>query len=91
MVLTNDAYNETLESEKGKEDKLTSIEKQLNLMQSQFQMLISTHGNVNRNEIERNSMAKTLRLGTYQRSYRNRTAMASTIIIRTFMTAKPRT
>jgi len=59
MVLTYDAYNETLESEKHKDDKLTSMEKQLNLMQSQFQMLISL-GNANKNEIERNSMAKNL-------------------------------
>jgi hypothetical protein len=60
MVLTYDAYNESLETEKGKDDKLTSMEKQLNLMQSQFQMLISTLGNTNKNETERNSMAKNL-------------------------------
>jgi hypothetical protein len=47
MVLTYDAYSETLESEKHKDDKLTSMEKQFNLMQSQFQMLISTLGNTN--------------------------------------------
>jgi hypothetical protein len=60
MVLTYDAYNETLESEKGKDDKLTLMEKQLNLMQNQFQMLISTLGNTNKNETERNSIAKNL-------------------------------
>lgn len=60
MVLTYDAYNETLESEKHKDDKLTSMEKKLNLMQSQFQMLISTLGNTNKNEIERNGIAKNL-------------------------------
>jgi hypothetical protein len=53
MVLTYDAYNETLESEKGKDDKLTLMEKQLNLMQNQFQMLISTLGNTNKNETEK--------------------------------------
>ena len=60
MVLTYDAYSETLESEKQKDDKLTSMEKQLNMMQSQFQMLISTLGNTNKNETERNSIAKNL-------------------------------
>jgi hypothetical protein len=49
-----------LESEKGKDDKLTSMEKQLNLIQSQFQMLISTLGNTNKNETERGSIAKNL-------------------------------
>jgi hypothetical protein len=58
MVLTYDAYNESLETEKGKDDKLTSMEKQLNLMQSQFQM--PSLGNTNKNETERNSMAKNL-------------------------------
>ncbi|HET7284992.1 MAG TPA: hypothetical protein VFI70_09930 [Nitrososphaeraceae archaeon] len=60
MVLTYDAYNETLESEKHKDDKLTLMEKQLNSMQSQFQMLISTLDNTNKNEIERNGIAKNL-------------------------------
>ena len=41
MVLTYDAYNETLESEKQKEDKLSIMEKQFNAMQSQMQSLVS--------------------------------------------------
>jgi integrase len=41
MVLTYDAYSETLESEKQKDDKLTTMEKQFNVMQSQMQSLIS--------------------------------------------------
>ena len=41
MVLTYDAYSETLESEKQKEDKLASIEERFNNMQSQMQSLIS--------------------------------------------------
>lgn len=36
------------------------MEKQFNLMQSQIQMLISTLGNSNKNEIEKNSIAKNL-------------------------------
>ena len=42
MVLTYDAYSETLESEKQKDDKLTTMEKQFNVMQSQMQSLVST-------------------------------------------------
>jgi len=42
MVLTYDAYSETLESEKQKEDKLSIMEKQFNSMQSQMQSLVST-------------------------------------------------
>ncbi|MFI5422339.1 MAG: hypothetical protein ACHQWH_00110 [Nitrososphaerales archaeon] len=42
MVLTYDAYSETLESEKQKEDKLSIMEKRFNAMQSQMQSLVST-------------------------------------------------
>ena len=42
MVLTYDAYNETLEIQKEKEDRLTIIEKQFNTMQSQIQSLLSS-------------------------------------------------
>jgi hypothetical protein len=42
MVLTYDAYSETLESEWQKDDKLTTMEKQFNVMQSQMQSLVST-------------------------------------------------
>ena len=41
MVLTYDAFSETLESEKQKDDKLTTMEKQFNEMQSQMQSLVS--------------------------------------------------
>lgn len=60
MVLTYDEYNETLENEKQKEDRLTFMEKQHNSMQSQFQILISTLGNTQMNENEKNSMARNL-------------------------------
>ena len=42
MVLTYHAYSETLESEKQKDDKLTTMEKQFNEMQSLMQSLVST-------------------------------------------------
>ena len=37
MVLTSDAYNETVESQKEKEDKLIVMEERFNVMQSQMQ------------------------------------------------------
>jgi hypothetical protein len=46
MVLTYDAYSETLESEKQKEDKLTVMENRFNAMQSQIQTLITTLGSL---------------------------------------------
>jgi hypothetical protein len=46
MVLTYDAYSETLESEKQKEDKLTGMEERFNTMQSQLQTLITTLGSL---------------------------------------------
>ncbi len=42
MVLTYDAYTETLENQKQKEDKLATMEEQFNSMQSQMQTLISS-------------------------------------------------
>ncbi len=46
MVLTYDAYSETLESEKQKEDKLTVMEERFNTMQSQIQALIMALGSI---------------------------------------------
>jgi integrase/recombinase XerD len=67
MIMSFKDYQETLqnqekalEEQKKKEGELATIKEQLNLMQSQFQMLISTLGNANKNEIERNNMAKNL-------------------------------
>ena len=57
MVLTYDAYSETLESEKQKEDKLTIMEKQFNAMQSQIQSLISAFSSM-RDQTQVDGMAK---------------------------------
>jgi integrase len=46
FVLTYDAYNETLENQKEKEDRLTTIENQFNAMQSQIHSLLSSLGNM---------------------------------------------
>ena len=59
MVLTYDAYNETLENEKQKDDKLTLMENTVNKMQSQMQSLISAFSNIkNQNDVD--VMAKNL-------------------------------
>jgi hypothetical protein len=46
MVLTYDAYNETLENQKEKEDKITTIEKTLEIQNNQLKALISALGNI---------------------------------------------
>jgi len=46
MVLTYDAYSETLESEKNKEDKLTVMEDKFNNMQSMLEKLITGLSNI---------------------------------------------
>ena len=55
MVLTYDAYNETLEGQKQKEDKLAIMEERFNTMQSQIQAIGNTK---DQNQV--NNMAKTL-------------------------------
>lgn len=59
MVLTYDAYNETLESEKGKDDKIGSLENTVNTMQTQIQSLISAFSSM-REQTQVDTMAKTL-------------------------------
>jgi integrase/recombinase XerD len=46
LVLSYDAYNETIEEQKKKEDKLAAIEERFNAMQSQMQALITTLANL---------------------------------------------
>jgi hypothetical protein len=46
MVLTYDAYNETLEGQKQKEDQLNTVQSQLDSMQSQIQSLMSAFSNM---------------------------------------------
>jgi integrase len=59
MVLSYDAYNETLEIQKEKEDRLITIENQFNAMQSQIQSVLSSLSNI-RDQNQVNQMAKTL-------------------------------
>jgi hypothetical protein len=58
MVLTYDAYNETLDIQKQKEESFNAMEKQVGLMQSQLQNLISVLGNMNGNS--KNNFAREL-------------------------------
>jgi integrase len=59
MVLTYDAYNETLEKQKEKEDKITTIEKTLEMQSSQLKALISALGNIkDQNKVD--EFSKTL-------------------------------
>ena len=58
MVLTYNAYNETLEIQKQKEESFNAMEKQISLMQSQLQNLISALGNMSGDN--KNSFAREL-------------------------------
>ena len=49
MVLTYDAYSETVESDKQKGDRLTAIETDFNSMKTQMQLLITTLRGMNQN------------------------------------------
>jgi integrase/recombinase XerD len=59
MVLTYDAYNETLEGQKQEEDQLNTVQSQLDSMQSQIQSLMSAFSNM-QEQPQVDSMAKTL-------------------------------
>ena len=59
LVLSYDAYNETLEEQKKKEDKLAVMEDKFNTMQSQMQALLSIIGSVNSGE-QKQEIAKML-------------------------------
>lgn len=59
MVLTYDAYNETLENQKQKEDKVAAFEQRFNTMQSQMQALILALKNI-KNQEQINNFAQNL-------------------------------
>src|ERR671931_1567613 len=46
MVLTYDAYNETLEGQKQKDDKISSLENTVSMIQAQIQSLMSAFSNM---------------------------------------------
>jgi hypothetical protein len=59
MVLTYNAYTETLEDQKEKEDELQTIKEQFNNMQSQLQTLITALGSI-RDQTQINQTAQIL-------------------------------
>jgi hypothetical protein len=59
MVLTYDAYEESLKEQEKKEDRLTTIESRFNTLQSQIQSLLSSLGTI-KDQNQVNQMAKTL-------------------------------
>lgn len=59
MVLTYDAYSETLESEKNRQDRLAEVEVQLNNTQQMLQQLIAGLGKIT-DQKQANLMAKSL-------------------------------
>jgi len=46
MIMSFEGYQEALESQKEKEDKLSAMEKQFNIIQSQLQTLVTSLGNI---------------------------------------------
>jgi integrase len=59
MVLTYDAYSETLENQKENDDKIVAIEKTLEMQSSQLKTLISALGNI-KDQKQVDNMAQTL-------------------------------
>jgi integrase len=65
MVLTYDAYSETLESEKQQKDKLGEMEEKFNNIQSQMQTLLSILGSTSQ-EGKQEIARKLIEQGTYK-------------------------
>ncbi len=66
LVLSYDAYNETVEEQKKKEDKLAVMEDKFNLMQSQMQSILSIMGSVNNGEQKREIATRLIEEGIYE-------------------------
>jgi hypothetical protein len=65
-VLSYDAYNETLEEQKKKDDKLAIMEDKFNVMQTQMQSLLSIMGSVNNGEQKREIAKRLIEEGIYE-------------------------
>jgi integrase/recombinase XerD len=66
MVLTYDAYDKTLQNEKQKEGKLSTMEEQLNIMQSQMQHLITALGSMDSQEGKKEIAKQLIGMGIYK-------------------------
>ena len=67
MVLTYYAYSETLEKQQEKEDKLSSMEKQFNTIQSQMQALITALGTMESQSSKQAVARQLIEKGLYSR------------------------
>jgi integrase/recombinase XerD len=68
IALTYDAYSETLESEKHKEDKLTKMEEEFSLMQSQMQTILSIMSSANSQDVKEQIAKQLIQQGVYRAS-----------------------
>ncbi|MGB7638641.1 MAG: zinc ribbon domain-containing protein, partial [Nitrososphaeraceae archaeon] len=66
MVLTYDAYDETLQNEKQKEGKLSAMEEQLNIMQSQMQHIITALGSMDSQAGKKEIAKQLIGMGIYK-------------------------
>jgi methyl-accepting chemotaxis protein len=65
MIMSYEGYQEALESQKQKEDELSTIKQQFNNMQSQLQTLMSAVGHIS--ELGKKEIAKHLiEVGAYK-------------------------
>jgi integrase len=65
LVLSYDAYNETLEEQKKKEDKLAVMEDKFNTMQSQMQVLLTIIGSIDRPDGRHEIVKRLIENGVY--------------------------
>jgi hypothetical protein len=66
LVLSYDAYNETFEEQKIKEDKLTVMENKFNAMQLQMQSLLTIMSSINNGEQKREIAKRLIEEGIYK-------------------------
>jgi integrase len=66
MILTYDAYNETVEEQKKNEDKLEMMEEKFNAMQSQMQTLLSVLSSINIQEGKQEIAKQLILKGVYK-------------------------
>jgi integrase len=65
LVLSYNAYNETLEEQKKKEDKLAVMEDKFNTMQSQMQVLLTIIGSIDRPDGRHEIVKRLIENGVY--------------------------
>jgi hypothetical protein len=66
IVLTYDAYNETLQEQKEKEDNLLQMEEKFNVMQSQMQTVLSVLSSIKTQEGKQEIAKELILNGIYK-------------------------